>query len=262
MTFFGKEIDMQEELSYYDIIFRRKSIRRYDMTPLSKRDLEEIYAKISGFSPLVEGIGYEWAILDAAQVKSLLAIKAPHYLCFYSAAQEDYLVNAGYLMQQAELYLNALGLGCCYLGMAKPNKEIPLEKGGMQFVIMLAFGRPVEEHFRADLSEFKRKPMQEISCVEDGERLVECVRLAPSAVNSQAWYFAGDMRRVDAFRLKKSPLLPLAYDRLRQIDMGIALCHMEVAAVAMGKTIRFFKDAGGAKNLGAGYVYMMSAAIE
>ncbi|MGI6168583.1 MAG: nitroreductase family protein [Christensenellales bacterium] len=250
---------MKDESILYDMIPKRKSVRRYHPAPLEPNVLAKIRDSVLNVEPLFGEIGCEWVILDAAQVKSVLAIRAPHYLCLYSAPEKGYLMNAGYVMQQADLYLASQGLGRCFLGMAKPNRDIPRKRGSRHFVMMLAFGLPAEPLHRSQLAEFKRKPLQEISSVAEGEELMKIVRLAPSAVNVQPWYFVGDGRRIDAGRLKKGPLLPVAYDRLRQIDMGIALCYLGLAARNLGKTVRFAEDQAGGALLPENYMYAMTA---
>jgi len=73
--------------------------------------------------PLDESIRYEFAYLGTTDVKNLLSIKAPHYICLYSEKKSNYLMNAGFLLQQIDLYLSDSNLASCWLGMAKPSKE-------------------------------------------------------------------------------------------------------------------------------------------
>lgn len=64
---------------------------------------------------------------DNKEVKGMLKIDAPHFLVFFSEPEEGYLVNAGFMLQQLDLYLSAKGIGSCYQGTAKTVKgvEVP-----------------------------------------------------------------------------------------------------------------------------------------
>ncbi len=63
--------------------------------------------------------------------------------------------------------------------MASPKKK------DSEFVIMISFGK--SDKMTRDKDSFKRKRLSEISDVED-EILIPA-RLAPSAMNTQPWYF-------------------------------------------------------------------------
>lgn len=110
----------------YNAIFRRRSIRKYDMSPLPADAIEKLQEYASVANPLDENIRYEFAYLGSADVKNLLPIKAPHYICLYSEKKGNYLMNAGFLLQQVDLYLSDNNLASCWLGMAKPSKGVPV----------------------------------------------------------------------------------------------------------------------------------------
>src|SRR5690606_38406218 len=101
-----------------------------------------------------------------------------------------YLTNAGYILQQLDLYLSANGLGSCWLGIAKPTKDESFFSG-LKFVITLAFGKPAEKLHRNEIGEFNRLPLDKIRDAVGMDNLLEPARLAPSANNSQRWYFTG-----------------------------------------------------------------------
>ncbi|HEY5561932.1 MAG TPA: nitroreductase family protein [Clostridiaceae bacterium] len=210
----------------YDTIFSRRSIRKYDMTPLPTKTIEDIKEYASRLKVLDESIEYELVYMGTEDVKNLLPIKAPHYICFYSQKKDNYLMNAGFVLQQMDLYLSRSNLASCWLGMAKPSKTVPEQKSGMEFVIMLAFGNTAEPIHRAKTSEFKRNSYSEISSVVGGEKLLEPVRLAPSASNTQSWFFSGEVNSIIVSRKKLNFLKAAMYGKMNQIDIGIALCHL------------------------------------
>lgn len=193
------------------------------MTPLNEQILRDIQQFALSARPLYNHIRVKYDIIDAKGMKGMLAVKAPHYIAISSETGEGYLTNAGFLLQQVDLYLQSIGLGSCWLGMAKPAEVI---NNSLKFVILLAFGNPLEEPYRS-LSEFKRKPLSAISDISD--RRLEAVRLAPSGINSQPWYFMSDRNIIHVYCVKHGKMAGLIYERLNKIDMGIALTHLYVS---------------------------------
>lgn len=219
----------------YETIFKRKSVRRYDMNPLSEAVLNEVKTFADAAVALIPEIDHAFTYLSAGDVKNLLPIKAPHYLCLYSQTKNHYLMNAGYLLQQIDLSLSERGLGSCWLGLAKPNKQIAAHQGGLEFVIMLAFGAPAEPVHRMSAGEFKRKPLEAITRMGgEASELLEAVRLAPSASNSQPWIVGGTPSAITVSREKLSMIRGAIYNKMNQIDIGIALLHLELAIRRQG----------------------------
>lgn len=245
----------------HDVIFRRKSIRKYNMNPLPDDTLEAVKHYVNNIEPLIKGIKVEFGYLSSGDVRNLLPIKAPHYLCIYSEEAENYLMNAGYMLQQADLYLSSQGIGSCWLGMAKPNQNVPGQLNGLDFVIMLAFGNSPEPVHRRDLSEFKRKNMDEIRNARGADNILASACFAPSASNSQPWFFTGNAERINVYREKLGMIKAVIYDKMNQIDIGIALCHIFVAAKAAGKDPRLIFDEEGLM-APKGYQYMTSVVME
>ncbi len=223
----------------YDAIFTRKSVRKYDMMPLSEEVMGEIKNYADNLMPLDDGIRYSISYLSEVDSKLLIPAKvAPHYICIYSEKKDGYLMNAGFLLQQIDLYLSAKGIGSCWLGIFKPKKEVDTQNG-LEFVILLAFGNPKEAVHRKNTSEFSRKSFLEISSIKGAEKLLEPVRLAPSATNSQPWFFSGDLKEIVVSRQKLSKLKAQFLGRFNQIDTGIALYHLWLSLEHEGKTVAF-----------------------
>lgn len=244
---------------FYNAIFTRKSVRKYDLSPLSGEKMNEIQEYVKGLKPIDQGIRYEISYLEKDRVKTILPIKAPHYICFYSEKKDKYLMNAGFLLQQIDLFLSINGLGSCWLGMAKPSKDVPELKNGMEFIVMLAFGNAAEPVHRKNISEFKRNSMADITSIKDAQQLLEPVRLAPSAGNSQPWYFSGDTKEIIVIRKKLNIIKAQLYGKMNQIDIGIALFHLYLAIDHQGKKARFdFKDIGEVPNGGEFMVKVLS----
>ena len=220
---------MVENTNLYETIFKRKSVRKYDLTPLDERTIAEIIAHISVLKPLDDNIKIEMKIVSQKDVKSLLSAKAPHYIAVFSETKDGYLTNVGFMLQQMDLFLSANGIGSGWQGMPKPTKEI-LNSSKLEFVILLAFGKPKERLHRESVSEFKRKPFREITNIKGADELLEPCRLAPSAMNSQPWFFTGDPTTIHAYRAKSNFITAFMLEKMSKISMGIALCHLWIAA--------------------------------
>ena len=201
-----------------EIIRKRKSIRKYDLTALDDAALDNVRAQIEAAKPLYPDIRYSVEIVD--KVRGMASVSAPHYLIFRSEEKDGAYENIGFIGQQMDLFFSGSELGSCWLGLAKPE-----EKGAsdLPHVISMAFGVPAEPLHRS-ASEFKRKSLDAISEGDD-ERL-EAVRFAPSSMNSQNWYFVAGSGKIICYRTSPPPLLGFMFNKLGCIDMGIAICHI------------------------------------
>jgi nitroreductase len=244
---------------FYEAIFKRKSIRKYDLTPLPADILAKVKQFASTVKPLDKTIKHEFSYLVTEDVKNLLPIKAPHYICLYSEKKENYLMNAGFLLQQIDLFLSVSNLASCWLGMAKPTKHVPEQQNGLEFVIMLAFGNSNEPIHRVDTTGFIRKSITEISKIDGANELLEPVRLAPSASNSQPWFFSGNLKEIEVSREKLNLIKAPLFGKMNQIDIGIALYHLWLSLDHQGKTATFkFQKALSLK----GYEFMVKVKVE
>jgi Nitroreductase len=208
------------------------------MTPLPEDTLTKLKEYVSLIKPLDENIPYKLVYLETNDVKNILPIKAPYYICIYSQKKGNYLMNAGFLLQQIDLYLSASNIASCWLGMAKPSKQVPQLKDDLEFVIMLAFGNTMETLHRVETSQFKRKSMSAISNIV-ADKLLEPARLAPSASNTQPWFFSGSPDLITVSREKLNLIKAPLYGKFNQIDIGIALCHLWISIEHHGKVASY-----------------------
>lgn len=235
-----------------NMISRRKSTRSFTREKVDEKTLAQISAFMETMRPLIPGIRVKAKIVDRTDVKCLCPWTTPQVLAIYSEEKEGYLENTGFLFQQMDLYLHTLGLGVCWLGMAKPDSKGRLQTAdGLSFVIMLAFGHPKGSLLRTDESQFHRRPLAAISDREDVR--LEPARLAPSSVNSQPWYFVHDGDVIHAYCAIKGLMRTEEPSPMNRIDMGIALCHLYVSNA---DTFSFFKSADAP--LQKGYTYIGS----
>lgn len=245
-------------LALYQAIYKRKSTRKYDLTPLDDHMVEEIRTYLATVKPLYPDIKTEFLFAVPQEVTSLLPVRAPHYIVAFSESKAGYLPNMGYMLQQIDLYLSARGLGSCWLGIPRPTKAIR-SSSPLEFVIIMSFGQGLLPVHRESKDEFKRKPLTAITNSTSLDELLEAVRLSPSATNSQPWFFTGTEQEIHAYCVVTNPIKALIYKKMNQIDMGIALYHLELAAWHQGKTVRFAENESGARMTPSGYSYTLSA---
>jgi len=167
-------------------------------------------------------------------------------------AMEDF----GFGMERNILFATMLGLGTCWLGgtlnRAGFARKIGLEPEELMPAIS-PVGYPAvkksltDRAFRFMAKSDRRKPWTELffegrpgNPLVEGKsdpcgQALESVRIGPSASNRQPWRI---IRQGAAFHffLARTP----GYDkmlgeiRLQEVDMGIALCHFELAAAELG----------------------------
>lgn len=197
-------------------IYVRKSCRNYFDDEI---DMAIIHDFMSNVKPLVESIDYSYKILSVSEVNVRTRWNAPYYLALYSEKKENYLENIGFIFQQLSLYLQSVDIGSCWVGMASPKDKSD------DFVIAMSFGK--SDKMTRDISSFKRKSLDKISDFAD-DKLIPA-QLAPSAINSQPWYFKHTGDGFDVYQVKQNILKRQIFKGWNPIDVGIALAHMYVS---------------------------------
>jgi hypothetical protein len=215
---------MMEEL--YDMIFKRKSIRKFDEELIvSWEEMEAIKKKIEDLIPLDKDISVKFKIARRNETTSK---RGEYCLLMYSERKSCFLLNAGYMLEQMDLFFSSQDIGACWYALAKTTE---LKEDGLDFVIMMAFGKSRPVHFRKDFFKCNRKDSKTIWNGEFYQDVADVVRYAPSACNTQPWRVVSDNNCIKVYRstLIKSfiPSNKLAY--YNSIDMGIFLCFLEIA---------------------------------
>lgn len=197
--------------------------------------MKKVYRFVQELSPWQREADWKLEILnnirERTPVGGVGVVHAPYYLVFYGEKGNEGLKNAGYMLEQMVLYLTTKGLGCCYQGCARVNSE--KREDSLKALMVVAFGYPAKRLLR-DGAVAKRHPLKEL-CIfkeEAGEEIknvLYAARLAPSALNSQPWRFVVYKNKIHIFVRKKSLLDRLGMS-VREINIGIVLCHMQLAA--------------------------------
>ncbi len=84
----------------YEAIFKRKSVRNYDPTPIDSNRLQEISENLQSLKPMITGIKTEFKIVFPNHVTRKFRNNAPHYVAAFSEARGAYRVNVGFMLQQ------------------------------------------------------------------------------------------------------------------------------------------------------------------
>lgn len=219
--------------NFYPMIFKRKSFHLFRNTGtvvISETELSDIEKAYSSFESLYPDIKTKIKIVPAEKVN--FKRDAEYCILIYSEKKDNYLLNAGYLGEQLDLYLVSKNIGTLWFGIGKPDEKT---YEGLDYVIMIAIRKIDDESkFRKDMFKSKRKPLEEIW---SGETLgiAEIARFSPSACNTQPWFCENNGKTITVYRYKKEGkrgIMPAAlvsfYNR---IDIGIFLCIMEICMV-------------------------------
>jgi len=221
-------------------IIKRNSIRKYNMTPLESELLTKVENTINQIKPLLTDSGsFSFRIVSHdefyAKTDGMFRIKAPHYLLLFGDGSDDAHKNIGYVGELVALKLTEMGIGTCWLGGAKSAEAQDLN----EYTISIAFGKPLAD-FRKNADEAKRKDLAKIAegYNEKQREILEYVRLAPSAINLQPWYFkcetttSPNANHIHIFRTKPRNLYNLVMrkhlEMMQKIDIGIAISHFSV----------------------------------
>jgi len=221
---------------YYNEIFKRKSFhlfRNVGDEKISEAELRGIEAAYETFERLYPDIRTAIRIMPAKAVN--VERNAEYCILIYSEKKTNYLMNAGYLGEQLDLYLVKNNIGTLWLGAAKPG--LPAYDG-LDYVIMIAIHKVIDEKlFRKDMFKAKRKKLEEIWTGET-YGVAEVARFSPSACNSQPWRVKNENGIITVTRYKKQTRIGIMSPRatffFNRIDMGIFLCILEICLAEHG----------------------------
>lgn len=202
-----------------DLIFVRKSCRKYSDEKLSDEEFAKIEEFIANAKVLNNSIEFTYDILTREEVRLQTRWSAPYYLALYSEKNDNYMENIGFVFQQVSLFMQSLGIGSCWVGMGSPK----IKKDN--FIILISFGK--SDDITRDINQFNRKNKESFSDIDD-DRLLPAY-YAPSAVNSQPWYFKQSGEGYDVYQIKHNIVKRKILGKWNPIDMGICLSHLYVS---------------------------------
>ena len=224
-------------------IYIRKSCRKYLDAKIDENIIHNYMKSVKALNP---DFDYYYKIFTSDEISKRTRWSAPYYLAIFSEIKENYLENVGFVFQQLSLYLQSQNIGSCWVGMAS------IKQNNSDFIIPISFGK--SEDMTRNKDDFKRKSLDEISDFAD-ERLIPA-QFAPSAINSQPWYFKHNSNGFDVYQVKQNILKRKILEKWNHIDVGIALAHLYVSNK---DTFEYYKNDDAEKI--KGYTYSCSIKI-
>ena len=176
-----------------------------------------------------------------------------NFIAVITTQEEVDALNLGYQIEKIVLIATGLGLGTCWLGgtFDRSSFEDHLAlKNNEKLVILIAFGYKknkqsmIESTMRILAKSEQRKTSSELflegdgkavldlSAIGDYAKVLEMVRIAPSASNKQPWRIIKDKDHYH-FYLTRTPGYGVMNYDLQLNDIGIAKCHFEFAALEL-----------------------------
>ena len=235
-------------IDFYDTIFKRKSFhlfRGVGNDRITQGELDAIEKAYNEFDALYPEIKTAIKIVPASKVN--FKRDAEYCILIYSEKKDNYLMNAGYIGEQLDLYLVQHDIGSLWYGIGKPDEPT---YNGLEYVIMIAIHKVSDQSkYRKDMFKSKRKALEEVWSGND-LGIANVARFAPSACNTQPWFVENNGSLLVVHRYKKPgkrgimPAAAVSY--YNRIDIGIYLCILEICMHKKGISFsrELFIDSG------------------
>jgi hypothetical protein len=212
-------------MTLHEAIFLRRSARKLDQAALDGKTLNQILKSAVEADSLVG----QSASFELANLSDVSGSSAPYNLLAFCEDTDASYANVGYMLQNADLYIQSIGLGSVWLASGRPKKS----RSG--YAILLAFGK-TQVPQRSGEKDFNRLAAETVS--NEANAIAEAARLAPSAMNSQPWRFEFAEGKAIIRYAPRGPMQVIPYVRkLNKIDIGIATRHAVVALRNEGREI-------------------------
>ncbi len=248
-------------MNILEAIRGRRSVRTFDGTALRPEDAR----KIMGFALRAEnpyGIPIGWKLLDAKEhgLTSPVITGTDVYIAGKMRPVPHAEEAFGYSFEKIVLFAESLGVGTTWIAgtMDRAAFERAVDLSGDEVMPCVSpLGYPAKKMslretmmrkgIRADSrngfgslfydGSFDR-PLTESRAGKFAEAL-EAVRLAPSAVNRQPWRVVVCGDKAHFYEQQSRGYVSETGWDVQKIDMGIALCHFELAAEECGLGVSF-----------------------
>ena len=238
------------------LVRERRSVRTFDGRELTADDKEKLCAFIETVDNPY-GLPIEFKLLEKMGCPVVVGTDL-----YVGAKMKDasHLNEAfGYAFEKLVLYAQSLGIGTVWIGgtMDRGAFETAMELSEDEVMPCVSpLGYPAskmsvrEKMMRKGVKADSRFPFEEIAFWNSFEHPltadaagklflpIETVRQGPSAVNKQPWRMVV-MDGVVHFYLQRSKNFGSGRIDMQKIDMGIALCHFELAAKELGICTEF-----------------------
>ena len=246
-------------LSIEDSIKSRYSVRNYDKNKIiSKEILDNIEEYVEALENpfgvrvrvrLVKKEKYDGVV----KLGTYGVISGAKYYLVAACEKKDFAYEAlGYTFEKAILYCTSLGLNSIWLGLTfnksafektinlKENEILPIVapigyEGGEKTFIASFFKSHRNNRIEFNKLFFDKDFNNKLIKNNDiYSKALEMVRYAPSSVNSQPWRIVKNKENFHIYATNKS--------KMNRIDIGIALCHLDLYLQENGIDGRFDFD--------------------
>lgn len=215
-----------------EAILARHSVRRYLDKPLAEDVVLQLQQKIREVNE--EGNLNIQLVLDEPKAfKGVFAYgkftNVTNYLVVCGKKADDLDERVGYYGEKLVLLAQQLGLNTCWVGLSYhkvPGTFVLHEGEKVACYIALGYGENQG-------AEHKRKTLEQLSNISDRtpewfRAGMEAVRLAPTAINHQKFYFECLGEENGRPRVRARRLFSMV--GYTQMDLGIARLHFEIGA--------------------------------
>ena len=247
-------------MNVIETIGRRRSVRTFDGNALRPEDAQSIM-EFAGKLENPYDLPITWKLLDAKKhgLSSPVIVGTDMYIAGKMRRAPHAEEAFGYMFEKVVLFAESLGVGTtwiagtmnreafekamnvtegeimpCVSPLGYPAKKMSLRESLMR--------RGIKADSRCDFGELFFDGSFEKPLTPEGAgrlaNVLEAVRLAPSAVNKQPWRVVLCGEKAHFYEKQSRGYDNDGWD-IQRIDMGIALCHFELAARAVGLTAAF-----------------------
>ncbi len=267
---FTPQETMQKNTSILSTIQQRYSCRNYASTPIAENLRESLSNSITKLppGPFQNPSRFELVAASEKDRDALRGLGTYGFIknapAFIIGAAEDgplAMEDFGYRMERIILSATKLGLGTCWLGGTFTRSGFAQKITALKNEILPAvcsLGYPAQDDHvlgstvRQIAGSKDRLPWETLFFdSEFGKPLspdidsafatpLEMVRLAPSASNKQPWRILKQGERWHFYLQRTKGYREMAINRftgiadMQRIDMGIAMCHFELASLELG----------------------------
>lgn len=256
----------------FTLIPGRTSRRSYTVQPLSASELEQITGLLDQCKQGPLGTSLSFRLVNKrdrhAQKLKLgtygFIQGAQFFVAGQTAQGKQNFLDYGYVLEKLILEFTGMGLGTCWLGGTfdrsefarainlQPPQVIPAitpvgyatSKRGLGDRLIRAGAGSKR---RKDWEEifFRRGDLRPLHPDEAGvaTRWLDMLRIGPSASNNQPWRILHEEQGLHLY-LSRKPGYQKSFGQvdIQMLDMGIALCHLDLCAQADGTRLNWHED--------------------